>query len=85
MMNIPPIPPATEQLLQGHAGPITVAGQQGNYVMMRRDVFDAMLGVSESEEAETLASTLRGIQDLEEGRTYGLDEAFDKLNAGHAS
>ncbi len=80
-----PLPIATEQFLQNHDGPMTVNGQQGKYVLMRAEVFDAMLGVSENEDAETLASVMRGIGDLEAGRTHDVDEAFEKLNTRHGS
>ncbi|MCG8451012.1 MAG: hypothetical protein MI725_15700 [Pirellulales bacterium] len=86
-MEIPqhPLTPATEQLLQKCDGPMTVAGQQGEYVVMRMEVFAAMLGISENEEAETLTSVKRGIADVEAGRTHDVDEAFDKLESRHAS
>lgn len=80
-----PLPFATEQFLQSHDGPMTVVGQQGKYVLMRAEVFDAMLGVSENEDAETLASVMRGIGDLEAGRTHDVDEAFEKLDNRHGS
>jgi len=76
-----PLPFATEQFLQSHDGPMTVVGQQGKYVLMREEVFDAMLGVGENENAETLASVMRGIADLAAGRTHDVDEAFDQLDS----
>jgi hypothetical protein len=79
--SLPPIAPETEVLLQQHGGPLAVSGQQGEYVMMRSDVYVAMLGLSEDDEAETLASVKRGLADLEAGRTYDLDDAFKSLDA----
>ncbi|NOZ40386.1 MAG: hypothetical protein GXP24_09190 [Planctomycetes bacterium] len=76
-----PLPLATEQFLQNLDGPVTVVGQQGRYVLMRAEVFDAMLGVGEDDAAETLASVKRGIADLDAGRTHEVDEAFDKLDS----
>jgi hypothetical protein len=83
MMDSPiqPIAPETEALLQGHNGPLAILGQQGEYVLMRVDVYVAMLGLNENDEAETLASVRRGIADLEAGRTRDLDEVFDELDA----
>lgn len=52
---------------------------------MSREVYDAMLGISEQEDAETLASVLRGIRDLEEGRTHDVDQAFNELDSRHAT
>lgn len=77
--------PAIEEILQSHDGPLTVAGQAGEYVVMRIDVYDAMLGISKSDEADTLASVLRGIADTQAGRTHRLEEVFDSLEARHAN
>jgi len=76
-----PIAPETEALLQQHGGPLAVFGQQGEYVMMRSDVYVAMLGLGENDEAETLASVQRGLADLDAGRIQDLDEAFNELDA----
>ncbi len=81
--STPPLAPETEALLQQHGGPLAVFGQQGEYVMMRSDVYVAMLGLSEDDEAETLASLKRGLADMEAGRTHDLDEAFDALDRRH--
>lgn len=81
-MQLPlqPIAPETEALLQDHGGPLAISGQRGEYVLMRSDIYDAMLGLSDSEEAETLASISRGLADMEAGRTQDLDEVFDELD-----
>lgn len=82
-MQVPlqPITPETEALLQHHGGPLAIAGQQGEYVLMRSDIYVAMLGLSDRDEAETLASVRRGLADMEAGRTQDLDEVFDELDA----
>jgi hypothetical protein len=77
---ISPITPETEALLQHHGGPLAVTGDQGDYVLMRSDIYLAMLGLGEGTETETLASLRRGLDDLEEGRTEDLDDAFDDLD-----
>jgi predicted transcriptional regulator len=77
------ITPETEALLQQHGGPLAISGQQGEYVMMRSDIYQAMLGLGEDEEAETLASVRRGLADLEAGRTFELDDVFSDLDARH--
>ena len=74
-----PISPETEALLRQSGGPISVIGQSGEYVMMRSDFYAAMLGVSDDQDAETLASIRRGLADLEAGRTLDLDVVFDEL------
>jgi hypothetical protein len=40
-----PFTPATESFLQQHGGPLSVSGQQGKYVVMTSDVYEAMLGL----------------------------------------
>lgn len=67
-------------LLLHHDGPLAICGQSGEYVLMRSDVYVAMLGLTADDEAETLASVRRGLADMEAGRTQDLDEAFDQLD-----
>jgi len=50
------------------------------FVLMRSAIYVAMLGLSDSDEAETLASVPRGLADMEAGRTQDLDEAFNELD-----
>jgi hypothetical protein len=76
-----PIGPDTEFLLQQHGGPLTIPGQQGEYVIMRSDVYHAMLGLSDADEAETIASVRRGLADLEAGRVRDLDDVFKDLDS----
>jgi PHD/YefM family antitoxin component YafN of YafNO toxin-antitoxin module len=82
-MEVPlqPIAPETEALLQRCDGPLAISGKQGEYVVMRADVYSSMLGMSDGDEAETLASIRRGLADLDAGRTQDLDEAFNELDA----
>lgn len=79
------LPSSTEKFLQSHNGPLTVAGQKGSYVLMRAEVYDAMLGICEQEEAETLASVQRGLADMQAGRTKDVDVLFDELDSRDAS
>ena len=80
-----PLTPATESLLQQHGGPLSVSGQKGDYVVMTTDVYEAMLGLEADEEAATLASVRRGIEDVQAGRTYDLENAFKRLSNHHGS
>ena len=80
-----PITPETEQALQQSGGPLEIAGEQGKYVVMRLDVYDAMLGISDDEEAQTLASVRRGLAEVDAGRTHDANEAFDRLQSRYAS
>jgi hypothetical protein len=70
-----------EDLLGQHGGPMVVPGQRGDYVMMRPDIYAAMLGMAKDEEAEALASVRRGLADLNAGRVQDLDDAFNDLDA----
>jgi hypothetical protein len=81
----PFLPPETEALLQQHGGPLKVPGQKGDYVVMRSDIYAAMLGLGDDDEAETLASIRRGIADLEAGRTRDLDDVFRDLESRYES
>ena len=80
-----PLASELEDLLGQHGGPLVVPGQRGQYVMMRPDVYAAMLGMDDDAETETLASVRRGLADVEAGRTQDLDEAFDELDARDGS
>jgi hypothetical protein len=81
----PALTPQAEQLLQRSGGPLEISGQQGKYVVMRLDVYDAMLGISDDEEAETLASVRRGLADVDAGRTHEYDEAARRLRSRYAT
>ncbi len=72
--------PDADALLAQHGGPITLPGPRGDFVIMRTEVYEAMLGLAADDEAETLASIRRGIADLDAGRVQDLDEAFDELD-----
>jgi predicted transcriptional regulator len=48
---------------------------------MRSDVYNAMLGLGEGDEAETLASVRRGLADMDAGRVRDLDEVFKDLDS----
>ncbi|TWT87119.1 hypothetical protein Mal64_26540 [Pseudobythopirellula maris] len=75
----------TESLLQSNGGPLNLAGQLGDYVVMRRDVYNAMLGLGEDDEAETLASVRRGLADVDAGRTQDANEALARLKRRYAT
>ncbi|MEM9185888.1 MAG: hypothetical protein AAGB00_05260 [Planctomycetota bacterium] len=76
--------PSLEHLLQSSNGPVSLTGASGEqYVAMSRRVYDAMLGVSGDDAAETLASVLRGVADVEAGRTYSVEEAATLLENRH--
>lgn len=79
------ITPKTERALQISGGPLEISGEQGKYVVMRLDVYDAMLGLSGDEEAQTLASLQRGLADVTAGRTHDASESLDRLESRYGS
>jgi hypothetical protein len=76
-----PLGQETEILLQQHGGPLFLPGQQGDYVVMRADVYDAMLGIDSDDKAETIASVRRGLAEMEAGRMRDLDDVFHDLDS----
>ncbi|WP_428306374.1 hypothetical protein [Lacipirellula sp.] len=80
-----PLTSAVENLLAQHGGPLSINGTHGDYVVMRSDVYEQMLGLSEAGEAETLAAVKRGLADLDAGRTVPLDEAMKELRSRHGA
>jgi predicted transcriptional regulator len=63
----------------GQGGPVFFGGSQSQYVVMRSDVYDAMLGIGDDTEAATLEAVRRGLADVQAGRTQDADEFFDEL------
>lgn len=76
--------PQVEASLQSNGGPLAVTGQQGEYIVMRLDVYNAMLGIGVDDEAETLASVRRGLADVDAGRTKTVNQVFDRLESRYA-
>lgn len=60
-------------------GPVVFDGSGGKYVVMRTEVYDAMLGVGDDSLAATLAAVQEGLADVAAGRTRDADEFFDTL------
>ena len=59
--------------------PVTASGQQGEYIVMRSDVYDAMLGISPDEESETIAAIRRATAQLDAGQSRPAREFFEEL------
>ncbi len=69
----------------GQGGPVYFAGSHGEYVVMRTDVYDAMLGLGDDTMEATLAAIRQGLADVESGRTQDAEEFFDELARTHES
>ena len=80
-----PLTSAVVNLLAQHGGPLSINGTHGDYVVMRSDVYEQMLGLGEAEEAETPAAVKRGLADLDAGRTVSLEEAMKQLRSRHGA
>jgi hypothetical protein len=80
-----PLTPAVENLLAQFGGPLSINGAHGDYVVMRSDVYEQMLGLTKENEAETLAAVNRGLSDLDAGRTVSLEEAMKELRSRHGA
>ena len=63
----------------GQGGPVYFDGSSGKYVVMRTDVYDAMLGLGDDSLEATLAAVRQGIADVDAGRTQDAEEFFDEL------
>jgi hypothetical protein len=63
----------------GQGGPVYFDGSQGTYVVMRSEVYDAMLGLGDESLAAKLAAVRQGIADVEAGLTQDADEFFGDL------
>lgn len=69
----------------GQGGPVGFDGSGGKYVVMRTDVYDAMLGVDDEAYAATLAAVRAGLADIEAGRVQDADEFFSELERKYES
>jgi len=82
----PSLSPETEAAVLAHQGhPITASGAQGLYVVLRSEVYDAMLGLTSDEESETLAAIRRGIAQLDAGQSRPASEFFEELRRKYES
>jgi hypothetical protein len=63
----------------GQGGPVYFDGSHSKYVVMRTDVYDAMLGIGDDTEEATLEAVRRGLADVKAGRTRDAEEFFDEL------
>jgi len=78
-----PLTSAVENLLAQHGGPLSINGTHDDYVVMRSDIYEQMLGLCKADEAETLAAVHRGLADFDAGRTMSLEEAMKELRSRH--
>ena len=63
----------------GHGGPVAFDGTSGKYVVMRTDIYEAMLGIGDDSAAATLAAVKRGLADVEADRTCDAEQFFEEL------
>ena len=63
----------------GQGGPVAFDGTNGKYVVMRTEVYEAMLGIGDESAEATLDAVRRGLADLEAGRTCDAELFLDEL------
>jgi hypothetical protein len=82
-MTIDPLylTPETEAAIEAlHGGPLPVAGQRSEYVVMRMNVYRDLMGVGSDEEfAASVAAIREGLADVRAGRTRPAREFFEEL------
>lgn len=79
--------PETEAAVEAiHGGPLAVAGQNSQYVIMRMDVYRELMGVGSDEEfAASQAAIREGLDDVRAGRTVEARSFIEQLGRNHAS
>lgn len=82
----PILPPDIEAaVVANHGGPVSVAGQFGNYIVMNLDVYAEPLAVSPGDMAESVAAIQRSLGQAEAGQVRDLNDAFDDLERRYGS
>jgi hypothetical protein len=76
-----PLASETEAVvLAQHGGPVTMRGNEQDYVVMTMQAYRELLGIGTEEEfAASVAALRRSLADVEAGRTMDADEFFDEL------
>lgn len=76
-----PLAPETEAVVLAQNGePVTVRGNEQDYVVMTMQAYRELLGIGTDEAfAESVAALRRSQSDVEAGRTMDADEFFDEL------
>lgn len=82
-MSIDPfhLNPETEAAVEAqHGGPLPLAGQRSEYVVMRMDVYRELMGIGSDEEfAASVAAIREGLEDVRAGRTRPAREFLEEL------
>jgi hypothetical protein len=80
-MNQPSLPIDIEAAVaQHHGGPISVAGQHGNYVVMNADVYsNQMADGTATEYANSIAAIKRSLAQAAAGQLEDADLFFEQL------
>jgi hypothetical protein len=82
METSPPILPAEIESVVAlhHGGPVAVAGQNGDHVVMTAAIFRDMMGVGGDEEfAASVAALQKSLAQAAAGQTMSLEEAVQRL------
>jgi hypothetical protein len=81
----PHLAPETEAAVEAtHGGPLSLVGQNSQYVIMRMDVYRSLMGVgSDAEFAASLDAIREGLEDVRAGRTRTAREFLAELGRSH--
>jgi hypothetical protein len=63
----------------GQGGPVVFGGSAGKYVVMRSDVYEAMLGIGDDSAEAALEAVKQGLADIDAGRFVDAEQFFDEL------
>jgi predicted transcriptional regulator len=76
-----PLAPETEAAVEAQqGGPLPLAGQRSEYVVMRMDIYRELMGVGSDEEfAASVAAIREGMEDVRAGRTRPAREFLEEL------
>jgi hypothetical protein len=81
----PHLTPETEAAVEAQqGGPLPLAGERSQYVVMRMDVYRELMGVGSDEAfAASVAAIREGMEDVRAGRTRPAREFLEELGRAH--
>ena len=81
----PRLAPETEAAVEAaHGGPLSLVGQNSQYVIMRMDIYRELMGVgSDAEFAASVDAIREGLEDIHAGRTRPARDFLEELGRNH--
>jgi hypothetical protein len=83
--NYPQLTPEAEAAVEAtHGGPVSLLGQNSQYVIMRMDVYRELMGVgSDADFAASVDAIREGLEDVRAGRTRPARDFLEELGRDH--